>query len=81
MIVIVGALALTVGVIAALALDNWWILVGVMFVHFTASAVVVGYSLHQAGETGDKPDPVTQARIEEEGSATERERMRREAMG
>jgi membrane protein implicated in regulation of membrane protease activity len=80
MIVIFGALALTVGVIASLALDSWWILVAVMAVHATASAVVIGYTLRQA-DSGDKPDPVTAARIEEEGSESERARMQREAFG
>ena len=81
MIVIFGALALMVGVIASLALESWWILVAVMAVHATASAVVIGYALQQADQTGDKPDPVTQARIEEQGSPHERERMHREALG
>jgi membrane protein implicated in regulation of membrane protease activity len=65
MILIFGALALMVGVIASLALESWWILVVVMVVHGLLSAVVVGYSLRRASETGDKPDPVTEARIEE----------------
>jgi hypothetical protein len=49
-------------------------------VHATASAVVIGYTLRQA-DSGDKPDPVTAARIEEEGSESERARMQREAFG
>jgi hypothetical protein len=69
-----------VGVIASLALDSWWILVAVMAVHATASAVVIGYTLRQA-DSGDKADPVTAARIEEEGSESERARMQREAFG
>jgi membrane protein implicated in regulation of membrane protease activity len=81
MIIIFGALALTVGVIASLALESWWILVAVMAVHFLASAVVVGYTLRQADKTGGKPDPVTEARIEEEGTPGERERMHSEALG
>jgi membrane protein implicated in regulation of membrane protease activity len=81
MLVLFGALALMVGVIASLALESWWILVAVMAVHATASAIVIGYALHQAGKTGGKPDPVTEARIEEEGSRGERERMREEALG
>jgi membrane protein implicated in regulation of membrane protease activity len=81
MIIIFGALALTVGVIASLALESWWILGAVMVVHFLASAVVVGYTLRQADKTGGKPDPVTEARIEDEGTPGERERMEREAVG
>ena len=81
MIVIFGALALMVGVVASLALDSWWILVAVLAVHFLASAVVVAYTLRQADKTGGKPDPVTEARIEEEGTPAERERMRVPARG
>ena len=81
MIVIFGALALMVGLIASLALESWWVLVAVMGVHALASAVVVGYTLRQADKTGDKPDPVTAARIEEEGSEPERARMQRDAVG
>ena len=80
MILIFGALALMVGVIASLALESWWILVAVMVVHGVLSALVVGYTLRQAGKTGGKPDPVTEARIEEEGTPAERERMNREAL-
>ena len=68
MIVIFGALALMVGVIASLALDSWWILVAVMAVHFLASGLVIGYALRQAGKAGGKPDPVTEARLEAERS-------------
>jgi membrane protein implicated in regulation of membrane protease activity len=68
MILIFGALALMVGVIASLALESWWILIGVMAVHALLSAVVVGYALRQAGRDEGKPDPVTEARIEAEGS-------------
>lgn len=81
MILIFGALALMVGVIASLALESWWILVAVMAVHGLLSAVVVGYTLRQADKTGGKPDPVTEARIEDEGSPAEHERMKREAIG
>jgi membrane protein implicated in regulation of membrane protease activity len=65
MILIFGALALVVGAVGALALDSWWILVGVMAVHGLGSAVVIGYALVAAGQQTDKPDPVTQARLEE----------------
>jgi membrane protein implicated in regulation of membrane protease activity len=65
MILIFGLLALVVGAVAALALDSWWILVVVMAVHALGSALVVGYAWLQASKTGDKPDPVTEARVEE----------------
>ena len=81
MIVIFGALALMVGVIASLTLGSWWILVAVLAVHGLLSIVVVGFTLRQADKTGGKPDPVTETRIEEEGSPAERDRLRREAAG
>ena len=79
MIVIVGALALMVGVIASLTLKSWWILLAVMAVHGLLSAIVVGFALRRADESGGKPDPVTEARIEATGSEPERERLQREA--
>lgn len=69
MIVLVGATALVVGAVAALALESWWILVAVVGVHALASAIVVGYAWKRAGQSADKPDPATEARLEEEGAA------------
>jgi membrane protein implicated in regulation of membrane protease activity len=66
MLVLLGATALVVGVIAALALGSWWILIGVMLVHLLASAGVIAYAWLRASESHDKPDPVTEARVEEE---------------
>jgi membrane protein implicated in regulation of membrane protease activity len=66
MLVILGAAALIVGATAALALGSWWILIAVMAVHLLGSALVIGYTWMRAGESYDKPDPVTEARIEEE---------------
>jgi membrane protein implicated in regulation of membrane protease activity len=81
MIVIVGALALMVGVIVSLTLESWWILVAVMAVHGLLSAIVIGFTMRQVDKTGGKPDPVTEARVEAAGSQAERARMRREAAG
>jgi membrane protein implicated in regulation of membrane protease activity len=67
MVLIFGALALMVGAIASLALGSWWILVAVLAVHAVISAIVVGYAWRQASRTVDKPDPVTEARVEQEG--------------
>jgi membrane protein implicated in regulation of membrane protease activity len=66
MILTFGALALVVGAVASLALGSWWILVAVMGLHALASAAVIGYAFIAAGQQEDKPDPVTQARLEEE---------------
>jgi membrane protein implicated in regulation of membrane protease activity len=81
MIIIVGALALMVGVIASLTLESWWVLVAVMAVHGLVSAIVVGFTMRQVDKRGGKPDPVTEARIEAQGSPGERERRQREALG
>ena len=78
MILVFGALAVTVGAIASLALGSWWILVAVLGIHALASIVVVGYAWHQAGRSVDKPDPVTEARVEEE-QAEEKPRAARTA--
>ncbi len=80
MVLIFGALALMVGVVASLALESWWLLVAAMLVHGLLSAVIVGYALRQASKTGGKPDPVTEARIDDEGSPAERERMHERAL-
>jgi membrane protein implicated in regulation of membrane protease activity len=66
MIVLLGAAALVVGATAALALGTWWILVAVLAVHAVASSFVIAYTWKRAGQAGDNPDPLTEARIEEE---------------
>lgn len=65
MVFIFGALALMVGAIASLALGSWWILIAVLAAHAVISAIVVGYAWRHASSTVDKPDPVTEARVEE----------------
>lgn len=79
MILIFGALALMVGAIASLALGTWWILIAVVAAHAVISIVVVGYAWRQAGRSVDKPDPLTEARIEEEQEADQRPRAARTA--
>jgi membrane protein implicated in regulation of membrane protease activity len=68
LIISTGALLLTVGVVASLATGSWWLLVAAVAVHAVGSTVVIGLAWKAAGQEGDKPDPVTQARIEEESS-------------
>jgi hypothetical protein len=55
--------ALVLGAILVLATNSWWALVGVLAVHFAASAFFLMYTLRRV-EQGDKPDPVTEAHIE-----------------
>lgn len=59
------ALAVVVGAVAALALGSWWVLIAVLAIHFVASALVVGVILRRTGQAS-KPDPVTEARLDEE---------------
>jgi hypothetical protein len=60
------ATGVVVAAVAALALQSWLLLVAVLAVHGIASALVIGTAWSRAGDTRDKPDPVTEARIEEE---------------
>jgi membrane protein implicated in regulation of membrane protease activity len=66
MIVLTGAAVLVVAAIAALAIGSWWALAIPLAAHAIGSVVVVTYALKRASQTGGKPDPVTEARIEEE---------------
>ena len=66
MIILFGAAAIVIGAIAALALGSWWVLIGVLLVHLVASSLVIVYTMRRASADEGKPDPVTEARIEEE---------------
>jgi membrane protein implicated in regulation of membrane protease activity len=79
MIVLFGALALVVGGVAALALGSWWVLVGVLALHALGSTFVVVYAWMRASQAGDKPDPVTEARLEEERAEDKQPRASRVA--
>ena len=79
MVLISGGVALIVGAVAALALDSWLVLVAVMAIHAIGSALVVGYSWKKTGEDYDKPDPLAEARIEEEEQGSGQPRASRTA--
>jgi membrane protein implicated in regulation of membrane protease activity len=66
MMVMVGATGVIVAGVVALALDSWAILFALLALHVVVSGLVVGYSLKKAGQDEGKPDPVTEARLEEE---------------
>ena len=66
LIVLTGAAALTVGVIASLALGSWWLVAVGMVVHGLLTAVVVGSSMTLFSQV-EKPDPNVVTRLEEEG--------------
>ena len=57
--------ALVVGGIAALALETWWVIAIPLALHAIGTVVVLG-GVSSAIAQGDKPDPVTEARLEEE---------------
>lgn len=76
MLALIGAAAIVVAAIASLALGSWWILIVVVAVHALASVAVVGYGFKKSSETHDKPDPVTEARVEEEQESSSRPKDR-----
>jgi hypothetical protein len=58
----------TVGVVlivAALATGSWWLLPVALLAHGTATVITVA-AIGKTTEQKDKPDPVTEARLEEE---------------
>lgn len=69
-LVLVGtlALALTVGVIGALALETWWILALPLLVHAIFSGVVATLAIRMSTQV-EKPDPEAVGRLEEAGVA------------
>jgi hypothetical protein len=68
MVILFVATGVVVAAVAALALQSWLLLVAVLALHGIASAFVVATAWRRAGDTRDKPDPVTEARVEEERS-------------
>ena len=70
MVIIFAATGVVVAAVAALALQSWLLLVAVLLVHGIASAFVIGTAWRRAGDTRDKPDPVTEARMEEQATGT-----------
>jgi membrane protein implicated in regulation of membrane protease activity len=77
MVVLFVATGVVLAAVVALALQSWWVLAVALLLHAVATVAVVGYTLRHAEQTGDKPDPVTEARIEEE-RVEERRRDARE---
>ena len=70
MVIIFVATGVVVAAVAALALQSWLLLVAVLLLHAIASAFVIGTAWRRAGDTRDKPDPVTEARMEEQATGT-----------
>jgi membrane protein implicated in regulation of membrane protease activity len=59
------ATVLVLGGILALATHSWWALIIPVALHALGSVVVIG-GVFKRTEEGDKPDPVTQARLDDE---------------
>jgi membrane protein implicated in regulation of membrane protease activity len=59
------ATLLVVLMVAALATESWWVLAAALCVHLTATVITVG-AIRRFSEQREKPDPVTEARVEEE---------------
>lgn len=57
--------ALVLGGIAALATKSWWALAIPVVLHVIGTVVVVS-GVFKRVEQGDKPDPVTEARLDEQ---------------
>ena len=72
MVVFTLATAGVVLIIAALAFEEWWLLPIALLAHATGAAITVA-STRRAIEQGGKPDPVTEARVEEEAKASDDE--------
>jgi membrane protein implicated in regulation of membrane protease activity len=70
MVVLFVATGVVVAAVAALALNSWVLLVVVLALHAAASTAVIGLAWRRAGDTRDKPDPVTEARLEERATGT-----------
>jgi membrane protein implicated in regulation of membrane protease activity len=66
LVIILAATGVMVAAIAALALDSWLLLGVLLVLHGITTAVVVGYTFKRAKQSEDKPDPVAEARIEDE---------------
>jgi hypothetical protein len=59
--------AVVVAAILVLVTGEWWTLLIPLGLHAVCSALVVGGVFKLIDEERDKPDPVTQARLDEEG--------------
>jgi membrane protein implicated in regulation of membrane protease activity len=66
-----GGLALIVAAaVVSLSTGNWWILGAVVLLHAMASAVVL-LPVFRVLNQGEKADPVTEARLAEEGKVSD----------
>jgi membrane protein implicated in regulation of membrane protease activity len=66
LVAMLGAAALVVGAVGVLAFETWWVLIVAVLALAVTSVFVLGY-VGKTLQNADKPDPVTEARLEEEG--------------
>ena len=72
LIVFTSAAAVVVVAFAiAIAVGEWWILPVALVAHLTGTGVTMFFLGRRVLEDRDKPDPVTAARLEEEGAIEE----------
>jgi membrane protein implicated in regulation of membrane protease activity len=65
LVIMTFATALVVGGVLALATGSWWALLIPVALHAVATFLVTS-GIFKRLEQGEKPDPVTEARLEEE---------------
>ena len=70
MIILLAATAVVVAAVVLLTTRSWLALGAVMALHAVGAAVVVAYAFRRAAQDTDKPDPVVEARLEEERRTT-----------
>jgi membrane protein implicated in regulation of membrane protease activity len=68
------AVAIVVGAVVSLATGSWWFLILAIAVHLIATATVLG-TIGSRLRQQEKPDPVTEARLAEQPSEREHERL------
>jgi len=66
MIVVAAVTAFVLAAMAVLLFKSWWALGIALAAHGLGTTTVVIYALRRADRTGDKPDPINEARLEEE---------------
>ena len=69
LVIFTAATAVVAGLIAALATDNWIFLPLAVAIHAVGTVAVL-FAIGQRLEDRDKPDPVTEARLEETRGVT-----------
>jgi membrane protein implicated in regulation of membrane protease activity len=70
LIVLLAATVVVVAAVVLLLTRSWVALGAVMALHALGAAVVVAYALRRVDQSQDKPDPVVEARLEEERRST-----------